>query len=374
MKIGILTLSASDNCGSLLQAFALQETIIKHITDNVEIIDLRTKQSEHIYRIIPLNPMKEKRRFLHGLFHYHLLKKQKDIYENFRKKHLKLTDYKYKTINDLKEKAAYDILVVGSDQVWNVCMYDFSNAYFLGWTDNNTRKISYAASLGGHFINESKDFEQIKKWLRDFSAVSIRESFTQEKLSKLIGREVEVLLDPTLLIKPEQYKKIAGKRLINDDYIFYYSWSYNNDEINRTVKAFSDKYKIPVYVINFSKWFKYKPRQYGFKFIPEITGPIGFLNLMINSRYSLVQSFHGVVFSYIFNKDFWFLDDVPEERMDKRLANILTLLNAKDRVIRNIQDVEKITDKHFDYSKSLTEINRLREHSIDFLKKALNRE
>ena len=87
--VGILTLSASDNCGSLLQAYALQQCLKRRFQVQSEVIDFRPKASEKLYSIFPENPLQEKRKTLNAICHYGLIRNQKEDYETFRKKWLK---------------------------------------------------------------------------------------------------------------------------------------------------------------------------------------------------------------------------------------------------------------------------------------------
>ncbi len=90
--IGILTLSASDNCGSLLQAYSLQQYLLRRFYADSEIIDFRPEVSEKIYAVFPGNPLRAKRKTINALCNYKLIKSQKEDYEKFRHNWIKLSD------------------------------------------------------------------------------------------------------------------------------------------------------------------------------------------------------------------------------------------------------------------------------------------
>lgn len=335
--VGILTLSASDNCGSLLQAYALQQCLKRKYQVESEIIDFRPKASDTLYSIFPKNPLREKRKTLNAICNYRLIRSQKKDYEDFRHNWLKMTDITYRSITDLKDLQLYDCVISGSDQVWNVKMPDFDMAYFLEWFHG--KKVAYAPSAGGVPIQEAFNAEEIAETLKKFSALSARENCCKNSVEKLTGRKTELVLDPTLLLTQQEWQDSVKKRAVQGEYIFYYSWAYNCDAVNKKVAEFAKENKLPVYVINQFKWTKHRPSDYGFTMC-ENAGPQTFLSLMKYARYAMVQSFHGVIFAYQMNKEFFFLDDQPEEKMDVRLKQILSLLGKMNQVLRP-EDVVK---------------------------------
>ncbi len=363
--IGILTLSASDNCGSLLQAYSLQQYLLRRFYADSEIIDFRPEVSEKIYAVFPGNPLRAKRKTINALCNYKLIKSQKEDYEKFRHNWIKLSDMVCKDENDLRKLEKYSCIIVGSDQVWNVMMLDFHMAYFLGWFSGD--KYAYAPSVGGHLIQESDNTSQICECLRRFRKLSAREEFGKKSIEDLTERKVELVLDPTLLLTQKEWKESINERLVEGEYIFYYSWAYNNDSVNRKVEEFSNKVGLPVYVMNVFKWYKHKPDDYGFHMSKE-SGPLAFLSLMKYAEYALVQSFHGVIFAYQMGKIFFFLDDCTEDKMDVRLKQVLILLNKLNCVLRPEDDIyqklKHIDDNELDFAQLL----KLRKESHNYLK------
>ena len=372
MRIGILTLSSSDNCGSLLQTYALQKKLSDLGYENVEVIDFQSEISKKAYDIFPKDIYLQPRKLLLSILNYKKLKKQKDDYNLFRKKQLVLSKEKYATVEDMKKlKEHYDVVVCGSDQVWNVCMYDFSEAFFLPDV-TGVKKVAYAASLGGKSFKNYKDIEKLKKWLGDFDKISVRESAGKGEVRSFYDGEVDVLADPTLLLEQEEWIKVAGsKRLVEEDYIFYYSWSYSDKDLISKVQKIAENLGKPVYVINASKWLIHSYKQYGFHLCEE-GGPYAFTNLMYYADLVFVESLHGTIFSTIYQKNFWYLNGCRDGSIDQRNNYFLNLLGMSDRIIGidtaiNMEEVQK----SIPYQGITPQAEQMINDSITWLRKAM---
>ncbi len=135
----------------------------------------------------------------------------------------------------------------------------------------------------------------------------------------------------------------------------------------------SKRLGLPVYVLDARKWMHHDEKKYGFKLFEE-DGPFSFLYLMKNAEQVYVESFHGVIFSSIFKKEFFLLDDHKDfSEMDLRLRDILILLNAKERVLtpsnydyidfNSIPEVDSISDNKI--------LKDMQEKSMEYIKNSL---
>lgn len=370
-KIGIITLTASDNVGSLLQAYALQNTIEKDFGYETELLDFECKKSKKLYSIFKPGLIKNPKKLMKTIKNYSILSQQKKDYNDFRKKHFNLTEKKYQTSTELRGiKDKYDKIVCGSDQIWNVEMYDFDEAYFLGWADG-VNKISYAASLGGQKNTEPKqELIKFKKEIEMFDYISVREEQGKETLDRFVDKKIELCADPTLIIDPKVWDDLTKKRLINEEYIFYYSYSYSSKELNEVVSKASKFYGLPVYVINASKWTGASPKDFGFT-LCEKGGPEAFLNLMRYSKYSFVESLHGTIFAYIFKRNFWFLNSRKVDELDHRSEFILKSMNLRNRVVRPNNFSQTNFEENIDYENLNSQMADWIIKSRKFLKNAL---
>lgn len=330
-KIGIMTLSASDNCGSLLQTYALKRLLENY--GEVEVINFSSESSHAMYDMPHLTLRKRLKMAFDSTkkTKYKNLARCKRAYASFRKQQLQMDEEELFSEDLGKIKSKYDVVVAGSDQVWNVRMGDFDEAFFLGWTD--TKKVAYAPSLGGRDVRLSQNAAQIIEWIKAFDFLSVREEMGKNCLEEVSARTVEKVLDPTLVLPESEWEKLVGERLVKEDYIFYYSWAYCYGEQLELVRKESKRLNMPVVVIDSRKWFNKDEKQYGF-ILSANEGPLAFLNLMYYANHVYVESFHGMVFAYIFKKNFWLLDWHEDLRqLDSRLLEFVNLLNAHDRIL-----------------------------------------
>lgn len=368
LKIGIITLSASDNCGSLLQAYALQQVIKNRYDCEVQIINFSSAQSEQIYNLFPKGFYKHPKKTIFTLRYLKSIKEQKKGYQVFRDKFLNMTEKTYRDKSSLEIlEGRYDVLITGSDQVWNVKMADYDDAFFLPWVKNK-KKIAYATSLGSTQIIAPKKAVQIKEMLASFSAISVREETGKNTIAELTEKDVPVVADPTLLLPSNEWLKIAGERKIKEPYIFYYSWSYPDEKMNILVEKFAGEKNMKVFVINSSKWYKYRPKKFGFE-LYEQSGPLVFLNLMKYAEYVFVQSFHGAVFANIFRKRFFFLNEKADGQVDFRTQNIIGILHEESQIIHDLCDIQSAKDTNLTYSSE--EYSKLIGRSLEFLDQAI---
>lgn len=376
MKIGIITFHASHNCGSLLQAYALQQTLFKEGYEN-EIINFANQGSKDMYSIMP--PIIKEGRirgylvkyFLKSLPYISIIKRQSDFYNEFINKYLVLSKKEYSSNKDLcLEKFEYTHYITGSDQVWNICCSDADDAYFLNFVKQGKR-IAYAVSLGATIIKEkATNYIKYIDLLKKFDAISVREKNAIKQINEMSDKDVELLIDPTLLYLQSDWEKSFDltKRIIEEDYIFYYAFHYN-DEVNKIVMEISKRYKLPVYIIDAKSWGPRGKRKSGLKLCKE-SGPIAFLNLIKNAKLVLTTSFHGTVFSVIFRKKFWFIDSSFHSHFDDRTNTLVSMLGLTDRMISG-EKLLKINpiDEEIDYRDTSIRITELQQKAITFLKR-----
>ena len=363
---GIITLSASDNCGSLLQAYALKRIIQERYNLQTEIINFESEKSKQVYEMFPRGFWKRPKRTIFMIRNYYKIKNQKIDYELFRKDYLNLFGTKFATWDEIsKEIYQYDFLIAGSDQVWNINMSDYDDAFMLPGA-SNAKKIAYAPSLGATMSLSGEKEDKIKEWLLDFDCLSVREETGKKTLDDFLNEDVQVVADPTLLLDGEVWDYVAGDRFVEGDYIFFYSWSYPDETMNRLVGRFSEEKDMPVYVINPSKWYKHRPEDYGFQLYKN-SGPIAFLNLMKYAKYVFVQSFHGLVFANVFKKRFAFLCE--GENVDFRINNLISYLNENTQIVRKYGELDRAFNSELAYTSK--EFEAFKEKSLAYLDNAL---
>lgn len=373
LKIGILTLQGSYNCGSMLQAYALQRVIFEQKNADVELIDFTNTKQKNMYSFPQKDISLGIRPSIYNIrrkIMAPLIEQQINDYKEFKKRYLVTSTSKYEDGKELIEKTLpYNVYISGSDQIWNVLMEDFDEAYFLGWV-RRTKKIAYAPSTGGNSpITGSVSSINVVNWLKEYSFLSVRDEISQKYIKEILGSDVSIVLDPTLLLNKEEWDELIEEPLYSGKYIFYYSYGYYSDEMNKIVHNYGKKHKMPIYVINASKWIRKSLIRYGFKLANQ-GGPIAFLNLMKYAHITFVESFHGVIFAYIFKKNFWFLNDNTNGKIDLRIDFLLKQLDMHERIIDKTSSRTKNLERSVNYTNK--SIEDLKNKSLLYLLKAIN--
>lgn len=367
MRTATLTFHAPNNNGSFLQAYALQKVLQNHHIEN-KIVNFYPDKQERQYKVLRVpKSMRDVARDGISVLHYKGLSNRFRRFTEMRAKYLKMTQ-RIKTeteaINILRK---YDVIICGSDQIWNTEARDFSDVYLLQGIQ--IKKIAYAVSCGSDI--EQIDAVRVVNAARKFDAISVRENASFALLQENSIPNVEIVLDPTLLLEEAEYQILFDDTpIINEDYIFLYTINYS-DNILRTVAEFSKRRGIPVYT-PFTGFSVYRCSKYGIKVLWNVA-PDKFLNLMSHASWVFSNSFHGIAFSIILNKNFYRvceLNTAGKRMSDDRIDNLLSILNLTDRSITNINN----EDSDIDYARVSPVLTSFREKSIQWLCKSLCQE
>lgn len=346
MKIGILTFHWATNHGGILQAYALQKYLSEAISDSeVLIIDYwPAKYQKSIKRAISS-------RRLSAIINNLKDVKKENIIAPFRSKINKT--YRYYSEKQLRDfPPPVDILITGSDQVWNEFYTmkgegGITTAYFLPFQPN-AKRISYAASFG--FVTLKPEMEKIiKPCLEKFDAISVREQTGKAILDK-IGIDSVVVCDPTLLLKSENYEKLCQNN-IDGEYIAEY-----------VLRAQSRETMIFVSEIEKEVSFNKNTVRIGMFPIEEWLGAIKDASCLVTN------SFHGVVFALKFHTPFFVVSENKNLKgMNDRFHTLLDVVGLKDRVISNISDVKEQLDKPIDWESVDRKLDYYAEISKNYL-------
>ena len=361
MKSLTITFHASHNHGSMLQAFALQQTLNKVCGGN-EILNFRTKRQERMMRVFTfrgaIGPILKD---ISHLFFYRQLKKRYTAFEEFISKYLHTTEVTYRTLEELQRaNLQYDLFVAGSDQIWNPRPEDFDWAYYLPFVQG--RKVSYAASMGPCGILSKKEQIKINDFLKDFYAISVREQGTEKAIKNISQHfDVQVNIDPVFLLDAKEWcNKLPLKGNNHGRYIFFYTLFADKEMINM-VKSVSKKMGLPVITPCFSNIndvFAPFEKQLA-------SGPIEFLHLLSNAQLVITSSFHGTAFSMIFHKRLISLRGLT----DNRIGNLLRLVEMENCAVGSMADIARVlTEEEINWRKVDAVIERERSKSLSYLK------
>ena len=370
MHIGILTFHAPHNFGSMLQNYALQQFLIAE-GHSVETINLRNEKQKYMYnhplhigRTCPtyralLGRLKDPRWVFTEC-------KTWNLFEKFLKHNLNLTK-EFNNWYEIKKELPrlhFDAIITGGDQIWNTYCYDFDWSYFLPDDIKPIKKIAFCPSFGNQLQNTREDkqlISRIKTCLSDFDFISVREKDSCEYLSELLNKNVPVVLDPTFLIESKYYLQLLKEPIINEPYIYYYTPSHIPDlEAENVAIELANSLNIKL-VTSYPR-FRQKS-----KMISVASGPIEFLNLVHNAQLVIGKSFHLIVFSILFHKEFITI----KKGNDARISSLINLLKIDKRNINAPQDYKLL--KPIDFLTAEKELNVFREESISYLKRSLQR-
>lgn len=357
MKTGTLTFHASHNYGSMLQAYALQKSMIE-IFGNNEIINLRTPYQKKMMKVISFR--KGIAPLLKNISHipyYFALTKKYNLFEDFLKSQLILSQTEIPNLNS-DSTDYYDLICSGSDQIWNTGPADFNPGYLIPFEIPGI-KISYAVSMGPGANEYPEPISKFPVWLKDFKRISVREEGTKITVCSLSGRnDVEVHCDPVLLLEKDKWMKFAGNEpIIKGKYIFLYT-VFANPLVIKCGKVLQKKYGCPVIISNFTNIHDlFSPFKKKLK-----SGPREFLNYIKFADKVITTSFHGTAFSILLNKPFV---SVGGER-DNRISNLLNLTQLLSRNISTIEEIKSI-DWNIDFSEANKAIEKERQKAMKYL-------
>ena len=363
MKIGILTVPFNNNYGGFLQAFALKR-VLECMGHKVMIINRRRNRTRTLRsRIGDL---------LRGLHFLEDKQKKLNKYTNqFQKKYLFPYTKKYYSSQELRKcvKYKFDAVIVGSDQVWRYW-------YFKNWIDDffcnflegtNIPHISYAASMGTDEMDYPQDkIERCSNLLKDFKAISVREESSVKLLREYFGVEnVQVVLDPTFLLDKQAYVDLFKDKYTKSErpYIFTYILD-DSEEIKQSIEEFSRQKNMPVVNIK---------AQTGVINELDVIEPVEkWLSAIYYADYVITDSFHGTVFSLIFNKQFVVYGNI--QRGMSRMQDLLGRLELTDRLLSSDDAAGEKLTQFINWDSVNNKIRAKKESSLFFLINALKRE
>lgn len=363
MKIGILTLPLHANIGGVLQNYALIN-ILSQQNHNVYTLDYRIYKHE-IYKarlfslirklglkiIIPyITKFSPKFALLYNI-------------RTFIDQYIPHTKPLSNTKQLQEISNSLDIIIVGSDQVWRKIFISKSiNIFFLDFIQNKaTKRIAYAASIGTEVSEYSnEELEYINTLVEKFNAISVRE----ESAVNLIEEKFRwncvkpsLVLDPTLLLNSQYYINLinnAHVKIREKPYLFYYILD-NNESKTNTINKISSHLNVESYTSYNNK-----------KITPSIEQ---WLSDIRNAKFVITDSYHGVIFSIIFKKQFAII--LNEERGTTRFNSLVKLFSLESRIL-NEKTLDSLLKDEIDYNKINRTLSKAKNESLSFLINNIN--
>ena len=355
MKIGILTYHRVYNYGATLQAVALR-LFLEKCGHQVSYIDYYPEYHRLMYRAFNWNSLKRKnpkavvKALCENCRHYGSRKARIKAYEPFMEEQIV-------PFCNQNERETYDVIVYGSDQIWRKQprLNKFNPIYF---GDNNyvgRRQISYAASMGDLNLSDS-DRMFLQQTLKRFEYVGVREKDLYEVLKPFNLSNLHLTLDPTMLLKPEEWDAaLHTRRLIDKPYVLFYKvrTSFKESDIEDFCKA-KGLPLVKVFPFDSPIGSDYNP------------SPSDFVSLIKYADFILTSSFHGLAFSLIYRKEIF----VSIKSNTERLQGLMESLGIGERFIPYGASVPTNRDP-IDYDKVHERWKAYQDDSAHFLTEAI---
>ena len=308
MRIGIITFHDTTNFGSYLQTYGLYKKL-EDLGCECEVINYQCESL--VKREIP-------ERFK---FTWNLRKVVKEIWLNtaIRKKYKFLFGFLLKNMT-LSERVTqqnikslnnrYDKFFVGSDIVWGLDITNRDTTYFLDFVEDNNKKYAFSSSIGNSWSEDEQYL--VKPYLERFNKIAVREEEAADWVENLIKKRPEVVCDPTMLLTSNEWLSFASMKYCTHKYVLVY---FSTEECIKAAKEYAKHHNLPIYLINYSLPIS------GVKNIKPLTID-DFLSLFKSASFIFTASYHGMLFSIYFNREFSYFNRSHKSRM-QTLANIL---------------------------------------------------
>ena len=381
MKIGILTQPLLDNYGGLLQNYALQQ-VLKRMGHEPVTLDWDTK-----FESIHKRPLWKKiisflcyplffcwKRVYTKKAKYVLTSMEKGVISQYNEQFINnniIHTQKFIRVEEIIEyvkKEGINTFIVGSDQVWRP-KYNAGAIFqmFLYFTKNlDVKRIAYAASFGTDNWEYSQELtQQVLPLIRKFDSISVRESDAVFLCKKHFGIDATQVLDPTMLLNKEDYLKLitqtdslSGNN--NGKNLFHYLLDPTVEKLQFVDKAANELNMKKITVLP-----KHTPELRTKEDVKNdiegciLPGPIAWLNGFKNASMVICDSFHGCVFSIIFNIPFWVIGNT--ERGISRFNSLLSIFGLQDRLI----DINKLVNFNINAPIEWKRVNAIRKEWID---------
>lgn len=328
-KVHILTFHRALNYGAILQCYGLYKTISR--ISQCDVIDYRASCIEKRYKIFTSNS--SIKGVAKALLTAPVVKKKRKKFDEFLKNNIDVTQI---ANNQRELKSIWwdksDSFCVGSDQVWNLDLVNNDTSFLLDFIPHGAKRFSYAASIGSDVKTEWK--ELFRKYLGTFNGISVRETTAQKQLDKY-GITASVEIDPVFLLTKEEWFEKAHK-VKSESYVLVYLLQ-KADSFMKSAIEYAEKHGKKVIIISTGL-----KRQYDAEYVSDCS-PEEFLGYFMGADMIFTNSFHGIAFSILFNKQFYYQLQGNNVKTNSRLFDIISLFQLETRNAENINS-ENVID------------------------------
>lgn len=371
MKVGIMSMQRIVNHGSFMQAYALKK-MIEELGHEVVFVDFHVGLT-----IDKKKDLKKQIRHCIGKSYigsiYH---KYKSINKNLYKSELEI---KYEqcllmlgVTNEYRYRTCVDVLVIGSDEVFNCIQTNPKVGYspeLFGYKNRANKVITYAASFGSAKLEQLKNFQidlEISNYLCKIDKISVRDENSKEIVNNLCGVIPEIHLDPVLVGNIENDFAVKCKE---DKYIAVYGYVNRfTDEEGVAIRKYAKEKKLKLISL------------YGKQTFCDqniVCRPDEVMGYFKNAEYIITDTFHGTIFSIINEKQFAVFVRSNSNALatnQEKLCDLLIRMQLNTQKVRSLDQLPSILESHIDYGRIKEIRSQQRKRTIDFLKTNLNEE
>ena len=368
-QILLTTVFSAFNYGSSLQALAGKQ-IIEKAGYECDLIKLKSLVKGRDVRIGKLMTILFRSIFLkkNNALKTYNTSYNKTFVEGTERRFFDFTDTYLKpqevTYGKLKRMAEGSVACFsGSDQIWNSSTLYVDPLYYLRFAPKYKR-VALSPSFGRDFIADYNK-KKMKEWISDYPYLSVREDSGVRLIKKLTGRDATHLLDPTLIINSEEWKRILCIEDKPKNYILAYFLDEPSVYAKKCLKKLKEKLGYKILAIPY----KFECMDYCDDIVAA--GPKEFVELVANAKVVCTDSFHGTVFAINMHTPFFTFEREygSANKQSERVHSILRKVDMSDRYQpKNV--VEELSNLDFEHSEEVLDAERKK--AYDYVNNAIN--
>lgn len=348
MNIGIVTPYDSANYGAYLQAYATKK-FLESQGHQVEFIKWRTEEERK--KVF----FKKGSNFAAKL---KLLFRKKHNLDNYNKMTKALDVFKVIDLQDIS-KSDLELLVLGSDEIWNINVANFQKEIFYGGNCGKIPTLAYAPSAGNAKEQDFYKFPEICRFMNKVNIIGVRDENTAEIVYKICNNKPEIVCDPTFLLSITDYE-MKGKNIVREPYILVYSYNVDSKLQKYLIQFAKEKHIKLVAACMYQSWCDEN----------ICCEPLEFLTLIKEAEYVFTTTFHGSIFTLFQHKK------CVIDAKSKKLIDLIKWTDMGSTVVKNdasYDDFCKVMEHLHDYDTFEMNLSKKRNKSRALYKESLDK-
>lgn len=383
-KVGIVSCYFKHNYGSMLQAYATQMMLdkleIRNETINISGFNHEIKKrkikffikatfkSDILLAKVGMAKTVLRKKLIKDDFRRNS-KIRSEKFEHFSIQYFRLSS-KCNTLELLSDlcKNEYSTVLVGSDQLWLPLNIE-ADYYTLNFVPDDVNSVAYATSFGVATLPKDSE-KKAKKFLTKIKHIGVREESGKVLIKNLIGRDVGVVCDPTLLFTGNEWMEIQEKEPnVKGEYVLCYFLG-NNSAHRKFAYRLKERIGIKIVALVHLDEYVKLDEEYA-DITPYDVGPSEFLNLIRNAKYVCTDSFHCSVFSILYKKDFFTFKryaDNTKQATNSRLDTLFKSLGISNRLLQGDENIEECLSRKINYEIVHDKLEIIKRESLEYVK------